>query len=259
MPYVFLILSTVLASTDLSVDSILKSLKPDNVIFEFDEKTPPFEGRLVTFVTGVGHAPFHVELTTIRQDTDKVKVVQWLYTRSGNKETPRFKDFNYEIKEGEMSSSQFKNLMDQLSKIHTMKTYKAYETIPDDPFGFKGERKTHGVGHGRGFSSSSANYAHLVNVWGEQNEGFLYAFSGYDGEDAKEKALKVNAMSMAIKNVLSKVNLSAVKEVLPEHKDFFQHQLTVVKARSAVEKDWGWVKQRTLALQQAVDAAVVRK
>jgi hypothetical protein len=60
-------------------------------------------------------------------------------------------------------------------------------------------------------------------------------------------------MSEVIKNYLSQLNLAPVKEVLPEHKDFFRHQLAVISAAYGEEKKWSWVNDRVMSLKRAMD------
>jgi hypothetical protein len=176
MTIFLLIVSMAFASKDSSLNSIVNSFKPNDVIVQFNEKSSTVDGNLLTLVTGVGHASFDVELTTIRKESDKIKIFQMLYTGVSKKDSIRFDNFYYTLKEGVLPPKVFKDLMKQLSKIHYMNTYKAYEIASDAPVGFKGEQQTDLSGRGKGFSGSSVSYAKLVNVWGEKKKDSFMNF-----------------------------------------------------------------------------------
>lgn len=249
-----LLISTVFADSksDASLAAIVKSLKPETVAFEFVGQPPPLDAEVVTFVSGVGHMPSDLTLTTLRKIDGKVNIFQVKYSAVHRKESTQFENFFYQIAVGRMKPARFSALIKELAKLHAMKTFKEYKISSVSPIGFGGEQKTELATSFGGASMSSVNYAHLVNVWARNNSGFRYGFSGYDGSEARETALKVDAMSALIEKYLATEKLTSVAEVTAQFAEYFQHQRNVMGLYDG-DKDWWWVKERTEALSRVFE------
>lgn len=261
MIYTFLLSLFVFAAPKndgFTAESVVHSLKPEDVVVKIPQRIPAIDGSLLTLITGSGHG-HSLKLITFKRQKSKVQIFVNEYSRypvkphtlrSSTKADRKYPeaDFYYALSSGSISNKKFKQLVHELTKIHSMKTYKEYKiNHRKNPVSFAGTNKNSSLDGLVDFSSSTANYVNLVNLWAPGDKGFFYAFSGYPGSDEKPKTIKVKAMIQLTNHLLKSVKLTQAKEITDEHRSYFHHQLATVKGFYNQEF-WWWVKERSIGL-----------
>lgn len=250
----------------LSAESAVESIRPNDVVTQFDADGRVYNGDYVTSVFGVGHAPYTLEFVTFRRVGDQIKVLTVAYSggrkHSGSHAIGSAKDkaapavdFEHRIYQGEMDHKRFHAFMGELSRLHHMKTFKEYRIPALNPIGGEsGGAKSHGgTVAGTGVMMSSANSVHVMNVWDSSGGGFRYSIAGHSSTELNQQALKARAMNRLVKDVVEELTLSPVTRITKDLKDVFNHQLAVLQPDLQREK-WWWVKERASALDRVFTA-----